>query len=99
MLEFHEFKVFWEKMKKWIVRVGSCAKTGDDGGSFESAAPGLWFRLIKMNLCCYRCSFWPLTPTGRERCRPTSFAALSVLQVRVDHSKIIYPNMKMKLNK
>lgn len=23
-LEFQEFKVFWEKMKKWIVRVGLC---------------------------------------------------------------------------
>lgn len=23
-IEFQEFKVFWEKMKKWIVRVGSC---------------------------------------------------------------------------
>lgn len=23
-IEFQEFKVFWEKMKKWIVGVGSC---------------------------------------------------------------------------
>lgn len=26
MLEFQEFKVFWEKMKKWIVRVDLCSK-------------------------------------------------------------------------
>lgn len=81
MLEFQEFKVFWEKMKKWIVRVGSCVlKLG-----MMVEVSGSWFRLIKRNLCCYRCCSWPLTPTDRERCRPMSFAALSMLQVRVDH--------------
>ncbi len=26
-MEFQEFKVFWEKMKKWIVRVDLSSKT------------------------------------------------------------------------
>lgn len=88
MLEFQEFKVFWEKMKKWIVRVG--LKSGNGGRSFGSLVPGLWFRLLKMNLCCYRCSFWPLTPTGRGRCRPTNSAVLSMLQVRVDYYQALF---------
>lgn len=36
MLEFQEFKVFWEKMKKWIVSVDSCGKTASSRRSIQN---------------------------------------------------------------
>lgn len=53
MLEFQEFKVFWEKMKKWIVRVDLCSKKVANKGPYKlyrNQPPGGDFRDLSLFL-------------------------------------------------